>query len=214
MEYNIESVPGIGPKKLEELKKQGVKKFDDLYDLKYFSQLSTDSKAFLIYKPALQVSYNFITKVENFFIKHNIKGIIAGSYRRKKKQSKDIDFISFITANKLISIIQKSNAKLFIHSRGDDKIGAILEIFNKRVRIDIWFPKKDERVFYLFYTTGNATFNIITRQIAKKKGYLLNRHGIFYSGKYPTRRVKNIKTEKDILQLLGKKYLKPEERNY
>jgi len=210
----IELIPGIGPKKAEELKKKGVTAINDLYLLPNFSKLPIESKLFLIYKPELQIPRVFIKKIEELFKHNNIKGIITGSYRRNKKFSKDIDFISFISSKKLLTILFKLDIKLYIHSEGNDKIGAILEIFNKRVRIDIWFPIKEERVFYLFYTTGNATFNIITRQLVKKKGYLLNRHGLFKKSGDNLIRVKNIKSEHDIFNFIGKPYLNPNERDY
>ena len=218
----LEQIPGIGPKKLEELKKKyKVKKIKDLYDVNIFSKLSSETKAFLIYKPELCVSYKYIQKVEKFFKNNNIHGIIAGSYRRKKKESKDIDFISYISFSRLKKILESNNIELYIHSQGPDKVGAIMDIFRKRVRIDIWFPKKEERVFYLFYATGNATFNIIMRDKAKKQGYLLNRHGLFYvntsnnsNNSTRLRRIKGIKSEKDIMEKLGKEYLEPEKRVY
>jgi DNA polymerase/3'-5' exonuclease PolX len=211
--YELHEIPGIGPKKIEILKKKyKVKTINDLYKIDIFNTLSIESKSFLIYKPERTVSYKFIEKVDEFFHNNNIKGIIAGSYRRKKSESKDIDFISYIPFEKIKRILDANNIEIYVHSQGPDKVGAIIDIFKKRVRIDIWFPKKEERLYYLFYATGNAVFNIIMRDAAKKKGYLLNRHGLFEVKN--NKRVKGIKTEKDIMAFLGKKYLKPTERNY
>jgi DNA polymerase/3'-5' exonuclease PolX len=215
----LDTVPGIGPKKADILKKSGIRDISDLYNIKYFPKLSSESKSFLIYKPEKTVPRKFINKVDAYFKLHNIKGIITGSYRRGKPVSKDIDFLSYISQTKLIKLIESlDTVQLFIHSRGSDKIGAVLEIFQIRVRIDIWFPKRDERLYYLFYTTGNATFNIVMRKKAKDKGYKLNRHGLFKQRNTSTGitylRVKNINTEKALMSFIGKSYLKPEEREY
>ena len=52
----------------------------------------------------------------------------------------------------------------------------------------------------LFYTTGNKLFNIYTRKLAKKLGYVLSQNGLMSikTEKY----VSTIRTEKDIFKFL------------
>ena len=64
-----------------------------------------------------------------------------------------------------------------------------------------WFPS-------LIYFTGSKNFNLRMRAKAKYMGFKLNEYGLFdKSGK----RMK-IRDEKDIFDILGMKYLEPEDR--
>ena len=61
----------------------------------------------------------------------------------------------------------------------------------------------------LLYFTGSKNYNIEMRKIAIKKGYKLSEYGLFDK---QTGKMIAGKTEKEVLDKLGVKYLKPEER--
>ena len=79
------------------------------------------------------------------------------------------------------------------------------------LRLDIQKIDHKRYPFALLYFTGNKYFNLFIRNKAKEKGYKLNEFGLFKNNKQIQ---KEIKTEKDILEFLDLKYLKPSDRNF
>lgn len=155
---------------------------------------------------------------------------LAGSYRRNKKDSGDID--TLITTNpynpkiletfydKLIknSIIQASN----VISKGNTKIMAVAKIDENYRHLDIFYYTSDVYPFAILFTTGSKEFNVNMRNHAIKKGYSLNERNLTHnspSGKpvtkeeYLTIIEKEIpETEEDIFNFLDYKYIAPKDR--
>lgn len=78
-------------------------------------------------------------------------------------------------------------------------------------RVDMFFATPEERPFALFHWTGPKSYNIRTRAHAKKRGWRLNRYGLFYQG--TDRRVSgSIRTETDLARKLGVTPRPPAER--
>jgi DNA polymerase/3'-5' exonuclease PolX len=75
-------------------------------------------------------------------------------------------------------------------------------------QIDILSVKKENYIPALLYFTGSGLFNRKMRLIAKEKGYKLNEKELSYKG----RKVKDIKSEREIFNILGIDYLPPEKR--
>lgn len=149
---------------------------------------------------------------------------ICGSYRRQKLTSNDIDVlvtIPTILTESLIEekiIIQKivkhlQNDKFLLDSITPDSTNKYmgfckLNKFPVR-RIDIrfipflsWYPA-------LLYFTGSKEFNLMLRSKAKKMGYKVNEYGIYKNNKNIL-----VESEEEIFELLGMKYLEPQERNF
>ncbi|GMI09733.1 hypothetical protein TrVE_jg2930 [Triparma verrucosa] len=89
-------------------------------------------------------------------------------------------------------------------------------------RIDIKFYPYNQKPFAQLYFTGNAYFNRSMRLYAKMVGYSLSDHGLCktsrkkISGKwYVTAKQASLvaKTEKDVFDLLGLKWVEPADRN-
>lgn len=138
---------------------------------------------------------------------------ICGSYRRGKPFSSDIDVLVFSTdMNKVVSKFKK--CKLIkdtseIGERVCEGVTYPLGGFHRRIDIRLYFFKR-EYPFALLGFTGSKNFNISIRAIADSKGFLLNDRGLYYrNGKEVPF---NIKTEKDIFDVLGLPYLEPSER--
>lgn len=114
---------------------------------------------------------------------------------------------------------------------GNDKIGTAFEIrvppsmrddehikdyiddsFKVRFKADIFLTTPAEYELALLYATGSGIFNIRMRYIAKKKGYLLNQHGLY---KVQGKKLVDtgIKTQKEIFEALNMKYREPNRRN-
>lgn len=213
------SIYGIGPVKAEELVN------DKIIDLqkpirpqlkKIYNNLSTLTKADLDYHPSRQIPRENIEKIKKQIDKKiKYKHDIAGSFRRKKPMSRDIDLIishppfTEQTAKKLIDKLNKNN-KVFqivhVFSQGTDKIGCIISYEKTYYKMDIFAASKSY-LFMLLFGTGSGDFNIRMRFIARHKGYLLNQHGLFKDGK----EIK-VTSEKELFDILNITYLPPEKR--
>lgn len=247
----MNNIPGLGKSKINLLKNKGIKSKKDLYKKNVFISLPIETQYYLTYNPSPRVPRYIIDVVKSLFIILKINGTITGSYLRGLKSSKDIDFISRNTHKNVESKLKKFNIVLHTYAKGPDKVSSILDFSNikipykilldnkidkssfvrlkkYKIRFDIWFPKKEEFLFYKFYTTGDKIFNLITRKKFKEINpcklknhknckYLLNRHGLFIIHKINSKEVKkrvNIKSEKELFKLLGMKYKYPKERSY
>ncbi|SCW02642.1 LAFE_0F11122g1_1 [Lachancea fermentati] len=85
-------------------------------------------------------------------------------------------------------------------------------------RVDILLCKWSELGSTMIYFTGNDDFNKSLRLRATKKGWKLNHHGLFNVGPEDSNGVKKMTTiesfdEKRIMELLGVKFVSPEQRN-
>lgn len=166
----------------------------------------------LTYAQATIVIKKFINELK----KQNKISMITpvGSYRRKAEMIGDIDLLT-TTELKLLKLTTITNVSKII-SGGDKRISLIYKckvgIKYKKVQIDLFYTKKSLLPFALLHHTGNKLQNIKLRKRANDMGYKLNQYGLFdlstgLSIKH------DVKNEKDIFDLLKKKYKKPEERN-
>jgi DNA polymerase/3'-5' exonuclease PolX len=94
---------------------------------------------------------------------------------------------------------------------GNKKISFIIKspISNLIRQIDIILVPKKYYYASLIYFTGNKEFNERIRGLAKKRGLRLNE---YYLQNTNTKEIKLLRSEREIFDILGIKYLKPEER--
>lgn len=117
-------------------------------------------------------------------------------------------------------------------AQGPDKIGVLIKVNIRKiiqknpkfikdidtkctyvyVKMDIFISKKDEFVFALLFATGSGFFNIRMRAVAKRKGYLLNNHGLFKKNNGNILEKLPINTEKAIFEILNISYKEPKDR--
>jgi DNA polymerase/3'-5' exonuclease PolX len=111
----------------------------------------------------------------------------------------------------LVNAINNSNKIKIIHvfSQGPVKLGCIIHFvkYKFNVKLDIFAASAHDYMYQLLFTTGSAKFNIFTRAIAKRRGYLLNQHGLYENGN-----LLPITNEKKLFKFLKIKYLQPHER--
>ncbi|KAI5839794.1 hypothetical protein DFP73DRAFT_560279 [Morchella snyderi] len=161
---------------------------------------------------------------------------IMGSYRRGSKDCGDIDIMITkpgINAQKISGLLDELVERLFeigfamcglAMSRGRDDgskwhgASKLPDVPTWR-RIDLLVVPWDERGAALLYFTGNDIFNRSMRLLASKKGYGLNQRGLFKDIlRGPQRQKLNDgkkvagDSEKEIFEILGVPYRKPEER--
>lgn len=226
LEEELQSVIGIGRKLALDLVKSGVSSLSDLKKKKIYEMLPLAAQIDIKYKPIRPIPRHMIVYFED--VLKTIKSIrfpfvIVGSYRRGAPSSSDIDvlvredFVNKLDTLALISTINQ-DVKRFItiyppYATGPQKISTVVRLnkYRTNVKVDFFISPKEELPFAILYSTGSKEFNIKMRQLAKKKGYLLNQKGIFKSGVLidPSK----FKREQDIFYFLGMDYLSPKQRN-
>ena len=158
---------------------------------------------------------------------------VAGSYRRMKDFSNDIDILithKNIKNNKEYDNININYLELFVNLLKSKKIiiddltdtdnGTKYMGFSQLTktkpvrRIDIRFVPYDYYFSALLYFTGSYELNTQMRQVAKNMGFKLNEYGLFKEkkdGTYPKEPIK-ISSENDIFKKLKLDYLDPKDR--
>lgn len=217
-------VHGIGPQKANELYDQGVR-LESLSDHSHLLN-NVQIKGLRYYKDTLKkIPFKEMEKHEKEIIKTikdidpNINVVVAGSYRRKAKQSGDIDVLITHKKNEELPclfkrIIDRMQCTSYIEdmlSFGEKKAMAICKLKGHKTsrRIDLLWTKKEEFPFAILYFTGSGLFNVKMRNHALSLGFSMNEYGITKHGE----KVKHIfKDEKDIFAFLNLKYIEPENR--
>lgn len=224
---------GIGPALAEQYIKNGINgvKLDlekpiraQLKKKKIFPHLPAATQADLKWNPSRKILRANIEKIEAEFKKRlpGIKFQIAGSYRRKKPYSRDIDLIISAPSNRTTAehwnafLARMSNSDVVkfveVFAQGEDKVSTILSFGKIRIKVDVFFTDPSEYLFMLLYATGSGQFNVRMRAVAKRKGYLLNQRGLYKKISPTVLERVPIKTEHELFEILGIRYLIPEKR--
>ena len=140
---------------------------------------------------------------------------ITGSYRRKKKDSGDIDILVFdeqktpSILTKFLDHIKNQGIIVWTYSTGNEKISTIVKLpgLKTKVKLDLFRVQPEYKNSFLLYSTGSAKFNRDMRARAKSMGYLLNQYGLFKDKKLVP-----ISSERDVFKKLGMQYVHPENR--
>jgi DNA polymerase/3'-5' exonuclease PolX len=217
----LSSLYGIGPKQLRQISQKmrhlnlPVVSHEDklrqiLKDQRIYSQLPLATQADLTYNPLRDIPREIIQIMDQEL--HRLLPTthfeIAGSYKRGKPISHDIDLVLAKnisrdhTLDEFINIV--NNSKI-IHIyppylRGSDRAAII---FNVRVppelkklfhgyprwqlqsgpsiniKIDIFLTPENEYLYTSLFATGSGSFNVRMRATAKRKGLFLNQHGLY-----------------------------------
>jgi len=213
---------GVGEVKANSLWEKGYRSIEDIIKeskvlnrlqvigLKHYNDLQLKIPRMNI--TVIQVIIRFI--LNKTFGKGTYTLIVAGSYRRCKAYSNDIDIL--ITSNifslkYIVDVLQKWNVISDVLSFQKEKfmgVGHCPKENGPYFRLDIEFLPEEEFAFGLLYFTGSKDFNKEMRWHAKKLGYTLNQHGLKTSeGKFI-----KANTEGEIFELLGLEYVNPKKR--
>jgi len=206
---------GIGPKKAEELVKQGFTSISELREKQNEFLNDTQKIGLKYYEQFLErIPRKEIEQYEKIFKKYAEPNSfeIVGSYRRGQETSGDIDVI----VNNNLDIVDKLvEHKIILHvlSRGPSKALVVAKLPTSKIarRVDFLFSPPSEFAFAKLYFTGSKTFNTIMRQHALNTGYTLNEHGL--KSKVKGEKIDHVfKDESDIFSFLNLEYKEPEER--
>ena len=227
------NIHGVGPKKAKELVDAGYESIDGL-------RKSEDKKSLLnnvqlmglkhYEDMLLRIPYEEIQKHEKLLktvlakVDNSAELTIAGSYRRKKSDSGDIDVLltstDKTTYDRFIKKLKKDAYLIEDLAFGRKKYNGISKLGEDCPgrRIDIMYTKPEEYPFAILYFTGSKDFNQMMRKEANEKGYSLNEYNI--EEFVDDTKVKtvvdpdqlSIKTEKDIFDFLEMEYVEPCQR--
>ena len=151
---------------------------------------------------------------------------IAGSYRRQKKDSGDIDVLLTHPTNPeglLTRVIQKLHETNYIIATlvsGDHKFHGLSQLDTQNDcngicrprRIDFLYCSYHEYPFALLHFTGSGSFNQMIRCHAQKMKLSLSEHGL---KRHDGKRLSNkFETERDIFDFLGVEWLHPKDREH
>lgn len=243
----LTTIPEIGPTKAEKLYKDGITTIAELTDafkkntkllnskqaigLKYYSDL--EKRIPRSEMDSWNEFFNIILKftIERMKIKPDgVKMQLVGSYRRKAKDSGDIDVLlsskdaeqgKNLMSNFIKELLKTDNLdKSLVFSSGTTKFMGLGKIQDYYRHIDIFYYSEKEYPFALLFSTGSGQFNIEMRADAVKKGYSLSEKELIYKDntkvtteEYKSDIGKDYPTEeKDIFDFLGIVYIQPENR--
>ncbi len=168
-------------------------------------------------KSKVRVEYEeiapFAYQVEDALTSHGYRAKVCGSIRRDKATISDIDLVVQAPMIQTVSVINTFyevykglRVEILTNLKPDSKKadvkadGCLLNLF--RAEPEYWGAM-------VLFLTGNKLFNLIMRAKAKVDGYKLSQYGLFHGEEIIAG-----KTETQIFEVLGLKYLKPEEREF
>lgn len=218
------TVPGLGPKKVKVLYDAlNIKSFDDLTKAAQENKISklpsfskNTEEHILKEVKKIKTEYNRINiaTADQYalpFVQYlkqdkNIKQIqIAGSYRRRQETIGDIDILVTCTEGKgIMERFVNYQEVDEILSKGQTRSSVILK---SGIQVDIRVVSDESYGAALHYFTGSKAHNIEIRKLAIKQGWKVNEYGLFEGEKTIAG-----KTEAQIYEKLGLKYIEPELR--
>ena len=158
----------------------------------------------------------------------DLEGEVVGSYRRGLASSGDIDLLltykPHISAERAVDLFHNYLDALLDEGYILDELVSGPKKWMGYVkagprgtprRLDVLLTSPTEYPYALLYFTGSDRFNVAMRRWATERGYTLNEHGMAPldvaggAGRPP---VPGMRTEKDIFDFLGLRYVQPQER--
>ena len=219
-------IHGVGPGAANKLIKAGFKSIEDLRKCEDISAHLNDvqMKGLKYYEDVQKrIPFEEIQKLEEMFkdtleeVDNRAELTIAGSYRRRKKDSGDIDILLKATKKntyeKFIDLLKEKGYLVDDLARGTKKYMGMgkSDMSEFARRIDIMYTKPQEYPFAVLYFTGSADFNVKMRNELLERGYTLNEYGVKFVDKNK-KFTEKFNKEKDIFDFFGYDYVEPWDR--
>jgi DNA polymerase/3'-5' exonuclease PolX len=207
------NVNGIGPVSAIKLWQKGVRPTNLEKHIKLLPDIT---KTELLYRPRRAIPHDQVTAIyEDFMPKEHVaKTLIAGSYRRLKPTSNDVDIVYWgPNFDRFLQKLEdRHGSRWIVMSRGPSTVLGIYIPTTENgtaYEVDLWIAKPEAKAAMILYATGSQQFNIVMRMLAKKKNMKLNQYGLWDHNN----KLIPCKTEKDIFNAVGMWWRKPEERS-
>ena len=215
-------ISGVGPKKAKELVEKGFQSIEQLRKAPNLSDLLNDKQRIGLkyYEDILERipqqeidQHQVVLKTLLNTIDPQAELTIAGSYRRRQKDSGDIDVLlkgSPQLYKQLITLLESKGYLYETLAKGNKKYNGMCKLPNCITfrRIDIMITKPNEYPFAILYFTGSKDFNTLMRQHALDLGYSMNEYSLKHiDTKQPVDHT--FTTEKDIFEYLNFEYVDP-----
>lgn len=190
-------IPGMGGKKIAKLHAElGIETLEGLREaceknevqalagfgkkteekiLKELDQLASRPDRYPIWKLEPIVAH-----IESLLHNHEAvsRASVAGSFRRTKETSKDLDFVIATTDVPAVKELLKETLDIEeMIANGDTKMSVALAK-PERVDVDFRFVKDEEFVSTLHHFTGSKDHNIRMRQLAKECDWKISEYGV------------------------------------
>jgi DNA polymerase/3'-5' exonuclease PolX len=216
-------IHGVGPGAANKLIKAGFKSIEELEKCEDIGEHLNDvqMKGLKYYEDVQKrIPFGEIRKLEEMFkdtleeVDNRAELTIAGSYRRRKDDSGDIDILLKATKKdtyeKFIDLLKDKGYLVDDLARGSKKYMGMgksdMSEFSRR--IDIMYTRPQEYPFAVLYFTGSADFNVKMRNELLERGYTLNEYGVKFVDK-EKKFSEKFKKEKDIFDYFGYDYVEP-----
>ena len=217
-------IPTLGPKKIAKIYKElGIDTLEGLKNaceneaisaLSGFGKKTEEniSKAIddILVRPeryAINQILKFREIIENHLSgsEHVERFDVAGSARRMKETSRDIDYIMISKDPQAFTeeITQADFVKETVVS-GDKKLSIIIEDDLQEINVDFRFVTEAEYYSTLHHFTGSKEHNVKMRQIAKKRDEKISEYGVEKEGETVT-----FDSEADFYSHFGLEYIPP-----
>ncbi len=192
IDHEIQKLPGFGPKSEEKI-------------LKELMDFESKPGRHPIWKTEEAVKFIEDILVE---IEHISEFSVAGSYRRTKETSKDLDFI--IATSEPKSVKEKLLSALPVQetiASGDTKVSVTVE-FQDMIDIDFRLVAPKEFVTALHHFTGSKDHNVRMRQLAKSQQKKISEYGV----EQPDGSIMTFKSEVEFYDHFGLPFIPPSVR--
>jgi DNA polymerase (family X) len=192
-ENKFNSIKGFGAVKIENIKRS--------------LKLGKDSQKRILLKDAEKIGNQVLNQIKQIPFIHQAE--LAGSLRRRKETIGDIDIIITADEKNWKKIIQKIIDLPLVETvitAGRTKASMLLK--EKKIQVDVRIVHDNEFGSAMLYFTGSKEHNVKLRTMAKEVGYKINEYGLFNE---KNERLAG-KTEQEMYQALGLKYIPPEKR--
>lgn len=190
-------IPGLGGKKIAKLHKEiGIDSIDSLREacvagkvsaLAGFGKKTEEKLIAEIEILGTRLGKFPIWQMEQVvsFIEKELKTIseishfsVAGSYRRSKEESSDVDFIVVTTEPKIVreKLLEKLPT-IDVIAAGDTKVSMTID-WDEAVDADFRFVNEQQFATAIHHFTGSKNHNIKMRQLAKSRGMKISEYGV------------------------------------
>ena len=206
------SIRGIGPALGSQLWQEGMRSLPGR-ESKWFSRLPLQAQVWITHDPLGRIPNAAVPPIAAEFMQGERDWETVGSWRRGRPLVGDVDILYWgPDLDRLLDRLHAAHGDRWeVYARGPHKIGGMFRPAGhggKWVEVDLWIANRDTLPYMRLYATGSKQWNVVMRQIAKRKGMKLNQYGLYRAdgSLIPAR------SEQEIFRHLGIKYKEPNQR--